>query len=147
MSTISYKTFTATPDTIFKKWFLVDAEGKTLGRLSTEIARLLRGKHKPEFTPHMDTGDYVIVVNAEKIKLSGNKLTQKQYMRYTGYPGGERFNTPAERLENKPTFVLEHAIKGMLPKNKLGRKLFTNLHVYAGPVHPHSAQKPEKIEF
>ncbi len=140
-----FKTYSAKPEDIDKKWVLVDAEGETLGRLSSKVAILLRGKHKPEFTPHMDTGDNVVVINAEKIKLTGKKMTDKQYFSYSGYPGGERFATPADWLEKKPTEIIKHAVKGMLPKNRLGRKLLTNLRVYAGPVHHQTAQNPEKI--
>jgi len=145
VDTNSFKTFSAKPENINKKWVLVDAEGQTLGRLSSEIASILRGKKKPEFTPHMDTGDNVVVINAEKVHLSGKKLFDKTYFRHTEYPGGERFSTPEEMLEKDPGFLIRNAVKGMLPKNKLGRKLMTNLRIYAGPVHPHTAQKPEKI--
>ena len=146
MDTISNKTFSAKPSDIDKKWVLVDAEDQPLGRLSTKIATILRGKNKPEYTPHMDTGDNVVVINAEKVKLTGNKLSQKQYFRHTGYPGGERFTSAAEMLEKDPAFLIKKAVKGMLPKNKLGRKLLTNIRIYAGPVHPHTAQQPEKTE-
>lgn len=142
-----FKTYSAKPDDIEKKWVLVDAEGQTLGRLASRIAHILRGKHKPEFTPHMDTGDNVIVINAEKIQLSGKKLTDKQYFRHTGYPGGERFTTPQEILEKKPSDVVFRAVKGMIPRNKLGRKILGNLRVFAGPVHTHTAQNPEKISW
>ncbi|NCQ11969.1 MAG: 50S ribosomal protein L13 [Bacteroidetes bacterium] len=145
MDTVSFKTFSATPSDIEKNWVVIDAEGQVLGRVASLIAATLRGKTKPEFTPHMDTGDNVIVINAEKVVLTGNKSTQKEYFRYTGYPGGERFKTVAEALVNDPTFIVTNAVKGMLPKNKLGRKLLTNLRVYAGPVHPHAAQKPETV--
>ncbi len=147
METNSFKTFSAKPSNISKKWVLIDAEGQPLGRLCSHVASILKGKTKPEYTPHMDTGDNVIIINAEKVSLSGNKLTDKQYFRHTGYPGGERFTTPEEMLEKKPTFVVTNAVKGMLPKNKLGRKLLTNLRVFAGPVHNMAAQKPEKIEL
>lgn len=140
-----FKTYSAKPDDIEKKWILVDADGETLGRLSSKVAIILRGKHKPEFTPHMDTGDNVVIINAEKIRLTGNKMTDKQYFSYTGYPGGERFASPAQWLEKKPTEIVMHAVKGMLPKNRLGRQLLTNLRVYAGPVHNQTAQNPEKI--
>ena len=140
-----FKTYSAKPDDIEKKWVLVDAEGATLGRLASRVAHILRGKHKPEFTPHMDTGDNVIIINAEKIELSGKKMTDKQYFSHTGYPGGEKFTTPQEILEKKPTDVVYRAIKGMIPKNKLGRSVMRNLRVYAGPVHGHTAQNPEKI--
>lgn len=147
MNTNSYKTFSATPEDINKKWVLFDAEDQSLGRLASRVATYLRGKHKPEFTPNMDTGDNVIVINAEKIKLTGNKMKQKEYFRHTGYPGGERFTTAEEMMDKDPTFLTTNAVKGMLPKNKMGRKLMTNLRVYAGAVHPHEAQQPEKIEF
>jgi len=147
VNTNSYKTFTATPDDINKKWVLFDAEGQILGRLASRVATILRGKHKPEFTPHMDTGDNVIVINAEKIELSGDKMQEKQYFRHTGYPGGERFTTAEEKMEKDPTFLIRNAVKGMLPKNKLSRKLMSNMRIYAGPEHPHEAQQPEKIEL
>ena len=139
------KTFMANPDKLEKKWYLIDAEGCTLGRLSSEVAKILRGKNKPEFTPFLDCGDYVIIVNAEKIRLTGKKLTDKVYVRHTGYPGGQRFATPKEMLDRKPTFVVEHAIKGMLPKNRLGAELFRNLYVYEGPEHKHEAQQPKPL--
>lgn len=147
MDTNSYKTFSAKPSDVDKKWVLVDAEDQSLGRLASTVATYLRGKHKPEFTPHMDTGDNVVVINAAKVKLTGNKLQQKEYFRYTGYPGGERFTSAEEMLEKDPTFLITNAVKGMLPKNKLGSKLMTNLRVYAGPVHNQEAQQPEKIEL
>lgn len=147
MDTISNKTFSATPGDIDKKWLLVDAEDQPLGRLASNVARLLRGKHKPEFTPHMDTGDNVIVINADKVALSGKKMQQKEYFRYTEYPGGERFTSAEDMMEKDPTFLVTNAVKGMLPKNRLGSKIMTNLRVYAGPVHPHEAQQPEIVEF
>lgn len=147
MDTTSFKTYTAKPSDIDKKWVLLDAENQPLGRLSSKAASILRGKNKPEFTPHMDVGDNVIVINAEKVKLTGNKLQNKEYFRHTEYPGGERFTTAEEYLEKDPTFLVKNAVKGMLPKNRLGSKLLTNLRVYAGPVHPHTAQEPEKIEL
>lgn len=140
-----FKTFSAKPDTIDKKWVLVDAEGQTLGRLASKVAMILRGKTKPEFTPHMDTGDNVVIINAEKIHLTGNKWEDKQYFSYTGYPGGERFISPADLIKKKPTEVVIKAVKGMLPKNRLGRQLLRNMRVYAGPVHQQTAQNPEKI--
>ena len=136
------KTFMASPATIERKWYVVDAEGKTLGRLASEIAKVLRGKNKPIFTPHIDTGDYVIVVNAEKIKVTGKKLDQKIYYRHTGYVGGLK-----EMLAKHPERVIEYAVKGMLPKGPLGRKMYTKLFVYAGPDHRHEAQKPEALTF
>lgn len=145
MDTISFKTFSATPSDIQNNWVVIDVEGQILGRVASQIATILRGKNKPEFTPHMDTGDHVVVINAEKVVLSGKKSIQKEYFRHTGFPGGERFKTVEKALEKDPTFMVMNAVKGMLPKNKLGRKLLTNLRVYAGPVHPHAAQKPETV--
>lgn len=145
MDTNSFKTFSAKPSTIDKQWIVVDAEGQVLGRLASKVASILRGKTKPTFTPHMDTGDNVIVINADKIRLTGKKMTDKQYFRHTGYPGGVKLTTPEELLEKHPTRVVTMAIKGMLPKNSLGRDLLRNLRVYAGPVHPHTAQQPEKV--
>ena len=147
MNTISNKTYTATPSTIEKKWVLIDAEDQSLGRVSSEIASILRGKNKPEFTPHMDAGDNVVVINAEKVKLTGKKMLDKEYFRHTGYPGGEKFTTAKEMIEKDPTSLIMMAVKGMLPKTKLGRQLLTNLRVYAGPVHPHGAQQPEIKEI
>jgi len=147
VDTLSYKTYTAKPADIEKKWVLIDAEDKPAGRLASAIATILRGKNKPEFTPHMDTGDNVVVINAEKVTLSGKKMQQKEYFRYTGYPSGERFTTAEEALEKDPTFIVKNAVKGMLPKNKLGRKLLRNLRIFAGPVHTLQAQNPEKIEI
>jgi large subunit ribosomal protein L13 len=147
VNTISNKTYSAKPSDIDKEWILVDAEDQPLGRLSSRVAAILRGKNKPEFTPHIDTGDNVVVINAEKVALSGKKMTDKTYFRHTGYTGSESFTTAAEMLEKDPTSLVTKAVKGMLPKNKLGRKLLTNLRVYAGPVHPHTAQQPEKIEL
>jgi large subunit ribosomal protein L13 len=126
---------------------LIDAEDQSLGRVSSEIASILRGKNKPEFTPHMDAGDNVVVINAEKVKLTGKKMWDKEYFRHTGYPGGEKFTTAKEMMEKDPTSLIMMAVKGMLPKTKLGRQLLTNLRVYAGPVHPHSAQQPEIKEI
>ncbi len=140
-------TFMASPDTINRKWYVVDAEGKTLGRLSSEIAKVLRGKHKPIFTPHMDTGDYVIVVNAEKIKVTGRKLDQKIYYRHSGYVGGMKETTLKDMLKRHPERVVEHAVKGMLPKGPLGRQMYRKLFVYVGPDHKHAAQKPEALTF
>jgi len=136
------KTYSAKPGEITREWYLVDAEGKTLGRLATQIADTLRGKRKPQFTPHVDTGDFVIVVNAEKVHVTGNKLDQKRYYRHSGYPGGLRSRTLREQLERRPTEVLRVAVKGMLPKNRLARQQITKLKIYAGPEHPHEAQAP-----
>jgi len=135
------------PADVTKKWYVVDAEGKTLGRLATEIAKVLRGKHKPTYQPHVDTGDYVIVINAEKVHLSGNKIDQKTYFRHTGWVKGD-INTPIRVvMAKKPTFVVSNAVKGMLPKGVLGRQMYKKLKVYAGPDHEHAAQKPEVLEF
>ena len=129
-------------------WYVVDAEGKVLGRFASGVAHILRGKHKPIYTPHVDTGDHVIIVNAEKIQFKGNnKATQKVYMRYSGYPGGLKKQTLEDALEKRPTFVLEHAIRGMLPHNKLGRQMIKKVRIYAGPEHPHQAQSPEPIDL
>ncbi len=147
MDTNSYKTYSPKASEIEKNWVLVDAEGQALGRVASKVATLLRGKHKPNFAPHMDTGDNVVVINASKVELSGKKLQQKEYFRYTGHPGGERFTSAEEMLDHNPTVVIEKAVQGMLPKNKLGNKLMTNLRVYAGPVHEQEAQQPEKIEL
>jgi large subunit ribosomal protein L13 len=141
------KTFMASPATIERKWYVVDAEGKTLGRLASEVAKVLRGKNKPTFTPHMDTGDYVIIVNAEKVKVTGKKLDQKIYYRHSGWVGGLKQRTLREELANHPERVIEHAVKGMLPKGPLGRQMYTKLFVYAGPDHKHAAQKPEALTF
>jgi large subunit ribosomal protein L13 len=139
------RTWNAKPETIERRWYLVDAEGQTLGRLATRIADTLRGKRKPEYTPHVDTGDFVIVVNADKISVTGNKLEQKMYYRHSGYPGGLRSRPLAEELARRPTEVIRKAVKGMLPRNRLARQQLTKLKVYAGPEHPHEAQKPEPL--
>ena len=141
------KTFMASPATIERKWYVVDAEGKTLGRLASEIAKVLRGKNKPTFTPHMDTGDYVIVVNADKVKVTGKKLAQKIYYHHSEYVGGMKETTLKEMLADKPERVIELAVKGMLPKGPLGRQMYKKLFVYAGPEHKHQAQKPEALTF
>ncbi|MCP5425880.1 MAG: 50S ribosomal protein L13 [Gammaproteobacteria bacterium] len=140
------KTYSAKPAEVKRDWYLVDATDKTLGRLACEIARRLRGKHKPEYTPHVDTGDYIIVVNAEKVKVTGNKLSDKVYYRHTGYIGNLKSITLGKLLEQKPERVLEEAVKGMLPKNPLGRSMFRKLKVFAGPQHKHSAQQPQSLE-
>ena len=147
MNTLSYKTISANKETVQKEWVVVDAQGEVLGRLASQIAALIRGKHKTNFTPHVDCGDNVIVINAEKIRFTGKKMTDKVYVRHTGYPGGQRFTTPREMLDKHPERILEHAIKGMLPKNRLGRRLFTNLYVYSGVNHPHAAQQPTPVTF
>lgn len=141
------KTYMANPDKIERKWYVVDAEGATLGRLASEIAKVLRGKNKPEYTPHIDTGDYVIVVNAEKVKVTGKKLQQKIYYNHSDYVGGMRETTLAEFLAKKPEKVIELAVKGMLPKGPMGRDMIKKLHVYAGPEHANQAQKPEVLTF
>ncbi len=141
------KSFMASPSTIDRKWYVVDATGHTLGRLSSEIAKILRGKNKPTYTPHIDTGDYVIVVNADKIKVTGKKLDQKIYYNHSDYVGGMRETTLAEMLAKKPTDVITLAVKGMLPKGPLGRSMLNKLHVFAGPEHTHAAQKPEVLEI
>ena len=141
------KTFMASPATIDRKWYVVDAEGKTLGRLASEVAKVLRGKNKPQFTPHIDTGDYVIITNADKITVTGKKLEQKIYYRHSDYVGGMKEMTLKEKLDKKPESVIELAVKGMLPKGPLGRSMITKLHVYAGPDHEQAAQKPEVLEI
>lgn len=140
-------TYMAKPSEVERKWYVVDAEGQTLGRLATEVATLLRGKHKPTYTPHIDTGDHVIIINAEKIELSGNKLNDKIYYRHTGHPGGLKERTAKEMREKQPERMLELAIKGMLPKGSLGRSMAKKLNVYRGSEHPHQAQKPEVYEL
>ncbi|MCL2681890.1 MAG: 50S ribosomal protein L13 [Bacteroidales bacterium] len=145
MNTLTYKTISANAATVNKEWVLVDAENQTLGRLASEVANLLRGKYKTNYTPHVDCGDHVIVINAEKVRLTGSKMTEKQYVRHTGYPGGQRFATPAELLQKKPYAVIEKAVRGMLPKNKLGNKLYTHLHVVVGPNHKFEAQQPKLV--
>jgi len=147
MDTLSYKTVSANKATVNKEWLLVDAEGQTLGRLASKVAKILRGKHKTNFTPHVDCGDNVIVINAEKIQLSGNKLEDKKYLRYTGYPGGQRSTTASELMSKHPERLIEKSVKGMLPKNKLGADLFRNLKVYAGAEHNQEAQKPKAINL
>lgn len=147
VDTLSYKTVSANKATANKQWILVDAEGQALGRLASRVAFILRGKHKPNYTPHADCGDNVIVINAEKITLSGNKFVEKQYVRHTGYPGGQRTSTAEEVHAKFPERIVEKAVKGMLPKNKLGSELFRNLKVYVGSEHNHDAQKPQKIEL
>ena len=141
------KTYVATPATVERKWLVIDASGKTLGRLATEVAKLLRGKHKPTYTPFVDTGDYVIVINASEMKLSGNKLDQKMYRYHTGYAGGLKETTYRNLMAKNPEKALEIAVKGMLPKNSLGRQMFKKLKVYAGAEHDHAAQKPEAYTF
>ncbi len=141
------KTYSAKATDIERKWYVVDAQGQTLGRLATKVASILRGKHKPIYTPHLDCGDYVIIINAEKIHTTGRKLDQKKYYRHSGYPGGLKEVTLRDQLNKFPERVIEAAVRGMLPKNRLGRKMFKKLKVYAGPNHPHAAQKPEPLEL
>ncbi len=143
----SYKTKSAKKEEVVRKWHIIDAEGEAVGRLSTKIADVLRGKHKPSFTPHVDTGDFVIVINAEKVRFSGNKWEQKEYISHTGYPGGQRRIIASELLKKKPFAIIEKAVRGMLPKNKLGRAVFKKLYVYAGSQHPHAAQKPQELKI
>jgi large subunit ribosomal protein L13 len=141
------KTYSAKPGEVAREWYLVDAEGQTLGRLATQIADTLRGKRKPQFTPHVDTGDFVIVVNADKIAVTGNKLDQKMYHRHSGYPGGLKSRTLREQLDRRPTEVIRKAVRGMLPKNKLARRQIVKLKVYAGPQHPHESQNPKPLNL
>lgn len=147
MDSRSYKTLFASKANAEKKWLVVDVEGKVLGRAATEIAMMLRGKHKPNYTPHADCGDNVIVINADKVRLTGKKMAQKAYIRHTGYPGGQRVTTAQEMLNKHPERLIEAAVRGMLPKNRLGRELFRNLRVYVGTEHPHEAQNPETHEL
>jgi large subunit ribosomal protein L13 len=146
-TTTAIKTFQATPQDRERDWYVVDAQGKTLGRLATQIADVLRGKRKPTYTPHVDVGDFVIVVNAEKVAVTGNKREAKRYWRHSGYPGAIRFRTLGELLERRPEEVIRKAVKGMLPRNRLARQQLRKLKVYAGPEHPHQAQKPEQLEI
>jgi len=147
VNTLSYKTISANDATVDKNWVVVDAQSQILGRFASEVAKMLRGKHKPNFTPHVDCGDNVIVINAEKIRLTGRKWNEKVYVRHTGYPGGQRIATPKILMEKAPRTLVEKAVKGMLPKSRLGRKMYTNLYVYAGSEHPHSAQKPKEVKL
>jgi large subunit ribosomal protein L13 len=147
VDTLSYKTKSANKATVSKEWLLVDAQGEVLGRLATKVAKLLRGKYKASFTPHVDCGDNVIIINADKVRLTGNKFTDRVHFRHSGYPGGQRIESPADIFAKKPERIIEHAVKGMLPKNRLGRKLFGNLHVYLGGEHKHEAQQPKLINL
>lgn len=147
MDTLSYKTVSANKATVNKEWVLIDAENEVLGRLGAKVAKMLRGKYKPNYTPHVDCGDNVIIINAEKVRLTGKKLSDKQYFSYTGHPGGQKIKNPAEILAKHPERIIEMAVKGMLPKNRLGRALYSNLHVYAGPEHKHEAQQPKKVDL
>ncbi len=147
MEANSFKTVHANAKTVTKNWVVIDAKDQVLGRFSSRVASMLRGKHKVNFTPHVDCGDNVIVINAERIRLTGNKWNMKEYVRYTGYPGGQRFTSPDEAMKKDPAFMIEHAVRKMLPKTKLGSQMYRNLHVYAGTEHPHSAQKPKEIKL
>jgi len=147
VNTLSYKTVSANKETIQKEWFVVDAKDEVLGRLASKVAIVLRGKHKPSFTPNVDCGDNVIVINAEKVKLTGNKMSDKQYVRHTGYPGGQRIETPEDLLDRKPEALVEKAVRGMLPKNRLGSELFRNLFVVVGETHNHEAQQPRNLDL
>lgn len=146
MNQNSFKTSHLNSETTQKEWYVVDASSQVLGRLATKIAMVIRGKHKPTYSPHVDGGDYVVVINAEKVRLTGKKMTDKEYISHTGYPGGQRFATPREWMNKFPNRVVEHAVRGMLPKSRLGRRLFTHLYVYAGPNHPHQAQNPKELK-
>ena len=145
MDTLSYKTISANKATANKQWVVIDAEAQVLGRLASEVAKMIRGKHKPNFTPHADCGDNVIVINADKVRLTGKKWDDRVYLRYTGYPGGQRATTPRQLKEKSSTLLVERAVRGMLPKNRLGRAIFHNLKVYAGAEHPHAAQEPKEV--
>jgi len=147
MDTQSFKTYSAKPAEVAGTWYVIDAENQVVGRLATKAATLLRGKHKPEFTPHVDMGDYVVIINADKVRFTGNKEAKKEYFSHSGYPGGSKVTTPRLVREKKPAFIVEHAVKGMLPKNRLGRQLLKKLKVYAGAEHPHEAQQPVAIEL
>ena len=142
-----YKTISANDTDVQKEWYIVDATNQVLGRLSSKVAKILRGKNKPGFTPHIDCGDSVVIINAEKIRLTGKKWTDKKYVRYSGYPGGQKFTTPEELIKKRPVKIIEMAVKGMLPKNKLGNAIFKNLFVYSGSEHPHQAQKAKEIDL
>jgi large subunit ribosomal protein L13 len=146
MDAQSFKTYNATPSDIEHDWYVADATNRVVGRLASEIARVLRGKHKPTYTPHMDTGDYVVVVNAEEARFTGRKERDKEYLRYSGYPGGDHSESPEEVRENRPAKILERAVKGMMPEGPLGRKMFKKLKVYPGPDHPHEAQQPDPLD-
>jgi large subunit ribosomal protein L13 len=147
LNTLSFKTISAKKESVDKNWFIVDADSKVLGRVASEVAKVIRGKHKPSFTPHINCGDNVIVINAEKIRFTGDKMNSKEYITHSGYPGGQKRLSPKQILAKNPERIFEHAVKGMLPKNRLGRQLFKNLHVYIGDSHPHEAQNPKVLEF
>lgn len=147
MNTLSYRTVSAKKEEVERKWYIIDAEGEVVGRLSSRIAHVLRGKHKPSYTPHVDTGDFIIVINADKVRFTGSKWSQKEYLTYSGYPGGQKAILAKNLLVKKPYAIIENAVKGMLPKTKLGRAMVKKLFVYEGSEHPHQAQKPEKFIF
>jgi large subunit ribosomal protein L13 len=147
MNVNSFKTYSAKPGDIDREWFVVDAENQIVGRLASQVATILRGKNKPSFTPHIDCGDFVVVINADKVRFSGNKETEKEYFSYSGYPGGVRNRTPQEMRARKPEFLVRNAVKGMLPKGPLGRQMLSKLKVHAGPTHPHEAQQPKELSF
>ncbi|MCG8329844.1 MAG: 50S ribosomal protein L13 [Chitinophagales bacterium] len=147
MDTLSYKTQSAKKEEVERKWYVIDAEGAVVGRLCTQVASMLRGKHKPSYTPHVDTGDNIIIINAEKVRFTGSKMEQKVYQSYSGYPGGQKERTAKEVLKKKPIMIVENAVRGMLPKNRLGRQMFKKLFVYEGAEHPHEAQQPETLEL
>ena len=147
MDTLSYKTISANKATVTKNWYVIDATDQVLGRLASRVALVLRGKNKADYTPHDDCGDNVIIINADKVKLTGKKMTDRVYIRYTGNPGGQRFTTPKQLLEKKPTELLRMSVRGMLPKNRLGKKLINNLYLYAGSEHPHQAQNPKELKL
>lgn len=147
MNTLSYKTISARKEDVQRKWYVIDAENEVVGRMSSRVAKVLRGKHKPDYTPHVDTGDYVIIINADKVRFTGNKLDQKEYLSYSLYPGGQKRVKAGELMEKRPVRILENSIKGMLPKTKLGRAMIKKLFIYEGNEHKHAAQKPEKFNF
>jgi large subunit ribosomal protein L13 len=147
LDTLSYRTISLNNATVEKNWVVVDADQKVLGRIASEVAKIVRGKHKPSFTPNVDCGDNVIVINADKVRLTGNKWKDKTYIRHTGYPGGQRSQTPLQMKAKSSTLIIESAVRGMLPKNSLGRQMFKNLYVYEGAEHPHEAQKPQEVKF
>lgn len=147
MDQLSYKTVSLPKEAVQKEWWVIDAQDLILGRMASDIAKVIRGKHKPSFTPHIDCGDNVIVINAAKVQMTGKKWTDRVHMRYTGYPGGDRYTTPRELLAKFPERLIEMAVRRMLPKNRLGRKAYKNLHVYAGTEHPHTAQQPKELKF
>lgn len=147
MDTLSYRTISVNKETANKQWVLINAEGQVLGRLASHVAKMLRGKNKPFYTPHADCGDNVVIINAEKVLLTGKKMTDKEYVHYSGYPGGDKYHSPKEMMKKRPTYVVEEAVRGMLPRTRLGRAIFGNLYVYAGSEHPHQGQSPKEIDI